>query len=235
MPPTASNNSSSKGSSLPALSIVDPSRMSARRMSAGSRSAIGSPGSADGPTLFDWLDGRTSAGLGQDRAPASPSPSQEIAPGSMTTATSGRPGSTSSASAALQSSLESRLRQHPFGSTDYILTWKVRVLPSGRRTCRLAASARNTVGLDSGLLPTPSGTSNHGKNHVAGRLDEWGGSSNPFRGTSLGKVHCPAFEFWVMGYGEAWPRLMQPAMPSSRKSPRRSSKQQCPRTSGIRT
>src|SRR5688572_9035969 len=26
------------------------------------------------------------------------------------------------------------------------------------------------------LLPTPSGTSNHGKNNVSGRLDEWGGS-----------------------------------------------------------
>ena len=57
-----------------------------------------------------------------------------------------------------------------------------------------------TGGTASGLLPTPSGTSNHGKNHVSGRLDEWGGSSNPWRGTEVGKLHCPRFEEWMMGY-----------------------------------
>ena len=65
----------------------------------------------------------------------------------------------------------------------------------------------------SGLLPTPSGTSNHGKNHVAGRLDEWGGSSNPFRGTPIGKVHCPSFEGWMMGYPEAWHQLTDTETP----------------------
>ena len=56
-------------------------------------------------------------------------------------------------------------------------------------------------------LPTPSGCRS-GKNHIAGRLDEWGGSSNPFRGTPLGKVHCPSFEEWMMGWPEMWTRLM---------------------------
>lgn len=56
-------------------------------------------------------------------------------------------------------------------------------------------------------LPTPTGCRS-GKNHIAGRLDEWGGSSNPFRGTSLGKVHCPSFEEWMMGWPEMWTRLM---------------------------
>lgn len=233
--PTASNNSSSKGSSLPASSIVDQSRMSAPRMSGASHNATGSPASEVGPTLFYWLDGQMNVQHGQALALASPSLSPEKAPASLTSATCGQSGSTSSASAALQSSLVSRLQAHPFGSIDYTMTWKVRILPSGRRTCRLAASARSTVGLDSGLLPTPSGTSNHGKNHVAGRLDEWGGSSNPFRGTNLGKVHCPAFEFWVMGYGEAWQRLMQPETPSSPKSPRRSSKPRCDLPSGMGT
>jgi hypothetical protein len=60
----------------------------------------------------------------------------------------------------------------------------------------------------SGFLPTPSGTSNHGKNHVIGRLDEWGGSSNPFRKTSLGKVRCPNFEEWMMGWPVSWTGLM---------------------------
>jgi hypothetical protein len=163
------------------------------------------------------------AELGPDHALANPSPLQERKPGSPTSATCGQSGSISSASATLQSALENRLREQQFGSTDYTLIWKELVLPSGRRICRLHASAQSTTGLASGLLPTPSGTSNHGKNHVAGRLDEWGGSSNPFRGTSLGKVHCPAFEFWVMGYGEAWARLMQLATQSFPKSPRRSS------------
>jgi hypothetical protein len=45
----------------------------------------------------------------------------------------------------------------------------------------------------SGLLPTPSGV-NGGKNHTVGRLDEWGGSSNPFRGTDLARVRCASFE-----------------------------------------
>ena len=55
-----------------------------------------------------------------------------------------------------------------------------------------------------GYWPTPSGTSNHGKNHVVGRLDEWGGSSNRFRGTSLQRVRCPEFEEWMMGWPEGW-------------------------------
>ena len=59
----------------------------------------------------------------------------------------------------------------------------------------------------SGLLPTPSGTSNHGKNHVSGRLDEWGGSSNPWRGKAVGKLHCPRFEEWMMGYPDRWTEL----------------------------
>lgn len=59
----------------------------------------------------------------------------------------------------------------------------------------------------SGYLPTPSGTSNHGKNHVSGRLDEWGGSSNPFRGSEIGKLHCPRFEEWMMDWPDQWTEL----------------------------
>lgn len=56
------------------------------------------------------------------------------------------------------------------------------------------------------LLPTPSGV-NGGVNHIAGRLDEWGGSSNPFRKTEIGSVHCPRFEEWMMGWPETWGAL----------------------------
>jgi hypothetical protein len=58
-----------------------------------------------------------------------------------------------------------------------------------------------------GSLPTPSGTSNHGQNHVMGRLDEWGGSSNPLRGTEIGRVRCASFEEWMMGWPMGWSAL----------------------------
>lgn len=64
-----------------------------------------------------------------------------------------------------------------------------------------------TKEIASGLWPTPSGTSNHGKNHVVGRLDEWGGSSNRFRGTNLQRVRCATFEEWMMGWPTGWSAL----------------------------
>ncbi len=66
----------------------------------------------------------------------------------------------------------------------------------------------HTKGKGSGSLPTPSGTSNHGQNHVCGRLDEWGGSSNPWRGTETGRIACASFEEWVMGWPVMWTGLM---------------------------
>lgn len=63
--------------------------------------------------------------------------------------------------------------------------------------------ALNIAVSEYGLWPTPSGTRS-GKNHVVGRLDEWGGKSNRFRGTSLAKVRCPEFEEWMLGWPESW-------------------------------
>ena len=76
----------------------------------------------------------------------------------------------------------------------------------------------------SSLLPTPSGTSNHHKNHVVGRLDEWGGSSNPFRGTQTGKVRCARFEEWMMGLPMGWTELIPSEMQSYLSKSTRSSK-----------
>ena len=67
----------------------------------------------------------------------------------------------------------------------------------------LASSGRTKGGRENGLLPSLSGV-NGGKNHIAGRLDEWGGSSNPFRGTPLASWHVPRFEEWMMGWPETW-------------------------------
>ncbi|AUR97051.1 hypothetical protein NVP1236O_59 [Vibrio phage 1.236.O._10N.261.52.C4] len=67
----------------------------------------------------------------------------------------------------------------------------------------LGTSVSSTEGIACGLLPSPSGV-NGGKNHIAGRLDEWGGSSNPFRKTEIASLHLPRFEEWMMGWPETW-------------------------------
>jgi hypothetical protein len=71
--------------------------------------------------------------------------------------TSGRRGSSSSKSAALQSSLENKLRARleGCGSMLFWLTWREQVTPSGRPICALVASARRTSGNDYTSWPTP--------------------------------------------------------------------------------
>lgn len=72
---------------------------------------------------------------------------------------------------------------------------------------RMTADSSTDAKESGSLLPTPSGCRS-GKNHVAGRMDEWGGSSNPFRKTEIGSVSSPDFEEWVMGWPERWTVLM---------------------------
>jgi hypothetical protein len=83
---------------------------------------------------------------------------QEKARGLQTLVTSGRIGIDSSASAALQSSLESRLmrRLDTAGSTLFKLTWKRKTTPLGRRYLERAVSARRTAGSDCTSWPTTS-------------------------------------------------------------------------------
>ena len=103
-------------------------------------------------------DGRTLARYGQDPALASLSARQVKAWGLMTSGISGPPSITSSRSAALQSSLESRLRAvtQTLGSTLYVLTWKPWTTPSGRSRSRLRASAPRTSVTGSTGWPTPT-------------------------------------------------------------------------------
>ncbi len=70
--------------------------------------------------------------------------------------TSGQSGSPSSPSAALQLSLESRLRARlgGNGSPEYKLTWKHWDMPSGLPICALRASAPRTSGKGSGGWPS---------------------------------------------------------------------------------
>ena len=87
------------------------------------------------------------------------------------------------------------------------VTWPRSGMTAGGQCWELPMSGRRIKGTDSGLWPTPSGTSNHGKNHVVGRMDEWGGSSNPFRGTEIARVRCASFEEWMMGWPTGWSAL----------------------------
>jgi hypothetical protein len=133
------------------LKISDPKRSPPRR------SSILSPESGSGPTPSASPDGPTTDPCGPAPAHASRSVPPESAPGLPTSATCGLRGSASSASAALQSSLESRLRVRTasLGSTLYTLTWKVRDTPSGRSISALRASVPRTS--DSGSSSSQSG------------------------------------------------------------------------------
>lgn len=108
------------------------------------RSAISSPELACGRMPFVEPDGQTTFLYGPAVARASLSARQAKALGLMTSGTSGQPSTGLSSSAALQSSLESRLRARlsTLGSTLYTLTWKPWVTPSGQSRSRLRASVR---------------------------------------------------------------------------------------------
>ena len=123
----------------------------------GTPSATSSPASASGVTLSDLLDGLILGQSGQAVARASLSARQVKETGSLTSGTYGPPSTTSSPSAALQSSLESRLRQKllSLGSTLYTLTWKLWATPSGLSRSRLRASVRRTSETGCTGWPTP--------------------------------------------------------------------------------
>src|SRR5690606_3891989 len=196
--------------------------MSAPTICAATRNVTSLPESAAGLTPLTLPDGRVIDPCGLALALASLSARQVKALGLQTSGIYGPPGSISSRSAALQSSLGSRLRQRldTAGLIELSVTWKDLVTPAGLRYCKRVARTLPTSATGSGSLPTPSGVS--GRGHMAGRMDEWGGSSNPFRGTPLGPTHSPSFELWMMGYPATWREQMPPATPSSRRS-RRSS------------
>jgi len=117
--------------------------------------ATSSPESECGAMRFDSPAGPTTAPCGQALAPANLSARQAKERGLLTSGTCGLHGSTSSSSAALQSSLVSRLRARTasLGSTLYKLTWKARVTPAGRSIYALRASVRRTSDNDCGSWP----------------------------------------------------------------------------------
>lgn len=134
----------------------DLSRTSALTTCGDTPSTTSSPASVSGATPCARLDGPTTGLCGRAVALASLSPRQARAAGLLTSGTYGPPGSGSSASAALTSSLESRLRARTagLGSTLFRLTWKVWTTPAGRSIPALRASALRTSGSGSTGWPT---------------------------------------------------------------------------------
>ena len=97
-------------------------------------SATSSPGSPDGPSLFNLLDGLLTVLFGQEAVPVSRSAVPGRDSPKRTNGTSGLSSLTSSASAALSRSLVNRLqaRLGTDGSMEYRQTWKQKATPAGR-------------------------------------------------------------------------------------------------------
>ena len=134
-------------------------------------SATSLQGSASGATPSDPQGGMTSGLCGRAHVPANLSARAAQERGCLTSGTSGLTGTTSSKSAALQRSLESKLRAKTasVGSTLYKLTWKERTTPSGLSICALRGSVRRTSGNDFGSWPTPT-TRDHKGGYQGGRI-----------------------------------------------------------------
>ena len=122
------------------------------------RSATSSRESVSGATHCGAPATPTPDLFGRGAALASLSARQAKALGLLTSGTYGRTSTGLSNSAALQSSLASRLqaRTASLGSTLYRLTWKDRVTPAGQSIPALRASARRTSDSDCTGWVTPS-------------------------------------------------------------------------------
>ena len=125
---------------------------------ADSTSATSSPASESGAWPCAAPAGPTTDLFGPVPVRANLSARQARELGLLTSGTSGPPSTISSRSAALQRSLESRLRARTqiLGSTLYALTWKPWVTPSGRSRFRLRASVLRTSETGSTGWPTPT-------------------------------------------------------------------------------
>jgi hypothetical protein len=117
-----------------------------------------SPASPPGTTPSRSPAGPPTDLFGQALAPASPSRRRGSGRATPTPGTSGPTCDGSSPSAALQKSLESRLRAalDVNGSPEYALTWKRWDIGSGPPICALRASARRTSDSDCSGWQTPT-------------------------------------------------------------------------------
>jgi hypothetical protein len=188
--------------------------------------AIFSPELESGATPSDSPDGPMTDLFGQVVALASLSLAPALVAAPPTTATSGPTGSISSASAALQSSLESKLKQRltTAGSTWFKLTWKAKITPAGRSVCLLRASALPTTGSACGSWLTPNANEDAAgslRGNMQKMLTHQAKERDP-EGCAAGMQLNANLARWLMGIPVDWHTCAPTATPSSRKSRKRS-------------
>lgn len=216
--------------------------------------AISSPGSPDGPLPCSLRDGLQTDLFGLEAARASRFLLPDDKKVKKMIATYGPSGNVSSASAALQASMESKLRQQlPMGGlTMFIKGWRRMTTPSGRLYCQLVASDRPISGTDFGLWATPkcqnaNTPGKHGRGGL-GLQDQIALWPKSARTGNRGTISCrrqvlgvqdngsiarterkgslnPAFPCWLMGFSSDVLSSMVSAMQSYRTSRRNSSRQ----------
>jgi len=189
-------------------------------------SATSSPALEAGALPCDSPVSPTTIPCGPEAAPASLSPRQAKAAGLLTSGTCGLPSGGSSSSAALQSSLESRLRARlqTLGSTLYTLTWKQWTTPSGVSRSRLRGSARPS--LETGLIGWVRPSARDWKDSIGmsltgtdpdgslrARIDQLPRQAAQYFGTAACPLltetaspvqYNPELARWLMGYPTGW-------------------------------
>jgi hypothetical protein len=120
----------------------------------GSLSAISSPESASGRLPYEWPVGQTGDLFGPVPVPVSPLVLRESRKALPTNVTSGQSGTALSPSDALQSFLESRLRQRLNGSDLCEVIWKPWITPWGASLSKPRARVRTISATGSGLWAT---------------------------------------------------------------------------------
>lgn len=158
MPQSGLRTSSEPATSLPESLIGAALWMSDPQTWLSSPSATSLLESESGRLHFAKLVGEMTSEFGLAAVRASLSPRQAKALGLTTSGICGPHGTTSSASAALQSSLESKLqaRMPLSGGILFKLTWKQRATPQGRAICALRASVLRISDSDCGGWGTPT-------------------------------------------------------------------------------
>jgi len=190
-PPPGSANSSPKATSHRVSSTPATSSSSSQLTLWATPSATSSPASAAGPSPSSSPASPPPPHFGQAPALVSHSQSQARASGRQTRVTFGRSSAVSSASAALQSSLASRLRQRlaASGSPEYVLTWKHWPIAQQPPICALRGAPRTAKSgfcvairpLPGNAPPSPPHTS---ASASGGALADWRSPDHNQRGGS---------------------------------------------------
>lgn len=157
MPHNGSATSSQPASSRQATLTSEASSMSGRTTSEVTRNATSSPALPAGASRSSLPAGPTNGQSGPAPVRVSRFRSRDSDKAMPTNDTSGPLFTASSPSAALQLSLESRLRvlMDVNGSPEYALTWKLWDMPAGPPICALRASERRTSAKGFIGWPTP--------------------------------------------------------------------------------